>query len=82
MEAHISVKKSNFLLDICAIMLIQGDNILVLNLKLSKVLSYIRAAENLYTDHTCTDPFTNKANKTNYPKNIIKALSKYQKTDN
>ena len=72
-------KSNNFLLGCFVINLIQGDNILGLNLKSSTISNYVNAASQLYTERDHPNPFTFKELKINYPKIIITALSKYEK---
>ena len=73
---------NNILLGCFAINLIQGDNILGLNLISSTISNYMNAASELYTDRNHPSPFTQKELRTNYPKIIINALSKYKKVPN
>ena len=76
---HIPPAQSNFLLGCFAISLIQGDNILGLNLKSTTIKGYTSAAADLYEDRSLANPFKIRTIKTNYPSIIIKALAKYEK---
>ena len=79
---HYQPKTNNYLLGCFVVNLIQGDNILGLNLKSSTVTKYVNAASELYTNRGHPNPFTTKTIKTNYPIIIIEALSKYEKAPN
>ena len=60
--SHIPTEQSNFLLACYVISLIQGDNILGMNLQATMIGHYVTAAALLYTDRDLPNPYTDKKN--------------------
>jgi hypothetical protein len=60
--------------------LINGDNILGLNLKADTIENYVKAAAKLYTDRGLDNPYKPEKSKLkeNFPEILIKALRKYE----
>ena len=81
---HIPLDQSNFLLGCFCVSLIQGDNILGLNLKSSTIKEYMKAAADLYPQRSrdLERPFQHPSLEVDYPLVLIKALKKYEEVPN
>ena len=81
---HIPLDQSNFLLGCFCVSLIQGDNILGLNLKSSTIKEYMKAAADLYPQRSrnLEKPFQHPSLEVDYPLVLIKALKKYEEVPN
>ena len=78
---EVPIEQQNFVLACFAVNLIQGDNLLRIQLRTDTVEHYLRAAAQLFTERKMENPLDYKEGK-GYTNTVISALRKYEEVPN